>query len=79
MMKLFCAALTLMVMAAKADDTDTDTDTVDPAHTAFIAEQNALPADLRDCENDGATITGLKQASGNEAFKRARLRIPKSG
>ena len=55
MMKLFTAALTLMVMAAKADDA---------ANQAFIDEQVALPADLRDCENSDSTITGLRSASG---------------
>ena len=69
---MFCAALTLMVMSANAN--------LDAAaNLEFITEQKALPADLRECENDGATITGTKTAKGTEAFKRARLRIPKSG
>ena len=48
--------------------------------TAYVAEQNANPIDLRDCELTGAdgSVNG-EEVNVGDVSKRARVRVPKSG
>ena len=47
---------------------------------AYVAEQEALSIDLRDCALEAADSTTYgEEVNDGAEFKRARVRVPKSG
>ena len=46
---------------------------------AYVAEQTALAADLRDCDLEKDSVQYATEADDGAPYERARVRVPKSG
>ena len=72
------AALTAAMMASRdglvlaAGPTQAEID-------AYVAEQTALAADLRDCDLEQDSVQYATEVDDGATYERARVRVPKSG